>query len=96
MFKFCCYVSIPVLMTVFIAGNPARLEAIIRNVLLLLIPCYTDQDAIMPCPRPTCVRVFQCQTMVMALQRAYVVYPPEGPRPPTAEELMERIAKSKR
>ena len=33
-FKFCCYVSIPVLMTVFIAGNPARLEAIIRNVLL--------------------------------------------------------------
>ena len=33
-FKFCCYVSIPVLMTVFIAGSPARLEAIIRNVRL--------------------------------------------------------------
>ena len=31
-----------------------------------------------------------------SLQRSYVVYPPEGPRPPTAEELLERINKSKR
>ncbi|BDA43715.1 Uncharacterized protein DDB_G0276777 [Coccomyxa sp. Obi] len=57
-FKFGCYISIPILMTVFVAGDPARLEAIIRN-------------------------------------RQYVVYPPEGPRPPTAEELHERIRKSK-
>ena len=41
-FKFCCYVSIPVVMTVFIAGNPARLEAIIRNVW----------------PSPTCTYIF--------------------------------------
>ncbi|CAL5221165.1 g3305 [Coccomyxa viridis] len=58
-FKFGCYLSIPVLMTVFVAGNPGRLEAIIKN-------------------------------------RAYVVYPPEGPRPPTAEELIDRINKNKR
>ena len=31
-FKFCCYLSIPILMTYFIAGNPRNLEAIIRNV----------------------------------------------------------------
>ena len=31
-FKFGCYLSIPVLMTVFVAGNPGRLEAIIKNV----------------------------------------------------------------
>ena len=31
-FQFGCYLSIPVLMTVFVAGNPGRLEAIIRNV----------------------------------------------------------------
>ena len=29
-------------------------------------------------------------------QRAYVVYPPEGPRPPSAEELIDRINKKKR
>ena len=33
-FKFGCYLSIPVLMTVFVAGNPGRLEAIIKNVSL--------------------------------------------------------------
>ena len=45
------------------------------------------------------MRVFDSLTsyrVVIMLQRSYVVYPPEGPRPPTAEELMERIAKSKR
>jgi len=31
-FKFACYLSIPILMTYFIAGNPRNLEAIIRNV----------------------------------------------------------------
>lgn len=31
-FKFCCYISIPIMMTVFIAGNPRNLEAIIKNV----------------------------------------------------------------
>ncbi|KAK9819575.1 hypothetical protein WJX81_004058 [Elliptochloris bilobata] len=57
-FKFCCYISIPILMTYFIAGTPRNLEAIIKN-------------------------------------RAYVVYPPEGPRPPTAEEMQERVQQSK-
>jgi protein PET100, fungi type len=27
---------------------------------------------------------------VLPLQREYVVYPPEGPRPPSPEELRER------
>ena len=30
------------------------------------------------------------------VQRSYVVYPPEGPRPPTAEELIEKINRNKR
>ncbi|CAK0781994.1 hypothetical protein CVIRNUC_005525 [Coccomyxa viridis] len=58
-FKFGCYISIPILMTIFVAGNPGRLESIIKN-------------------------------------RAYVVYPPEGQRPPTAEELIDRINKNSR
>eukprot|EP00891_Asterochloris_glomerata_P001937 jgi/Astpho2/1937/e_gw1.00038.433.1_t len=51
-FKFGCYLSIPALMTLAVAGNPERLAAIIRS-------------------------------------RSYVVYPPEGPRPPSAEEFAE-------
>ncbi|CAI7908342.1 unnamed protein product [Closterium sp. NIES-53] len=49
-FKFACYVGIPIAMMVTFANNQDNLEAIIRN-------------------------------------RAYVIYPPEGPRPPTAEEV---------
>ena len=44
-FKFCCYVSIPVLMTVFIAGSPERLESIIRNVRRLALPATATSRA---------------------------------------------------
>ena len=36
-FKFGCYLSIPVLMTVFVAGDPGRLESIIKNVRLCAV-----------------------------------------------------------
>jgi protein PET100 len=55
-FKFCCYISIPIGMTVAISGSPKNLENLIKN-------------------------------------RDYVVYPPEGPRPPTADELHELVKK---
>jgi protein PET100 len=57
-FKFGCYVSIPIVMTVAIAGSPDRLAAIIKS-------------------------------------RSYVVYPPEGPRPPSADEMQEMIKQRK-
>lgn len=28
------------------------------------------------------------------MQRSYVVYPPEGPRPPTAEEIQQLVDKA--
>ncbi|KAK9820066.1 hypothetical protein WJX72_005676 [[Myrmecia] bisecta] len=55
-FKFACYISIPIGMTYAVAGNANNLEAIIKS-------------------------------------RSYVVYPPEGPRPPSAEEMAARIKK---
>ena len=39
-FKFACYVSIPVGMTYLIAGKPHVLEAIIKNVSYLLLEHY--------------------------------------------------------
>ncbi|KAG6555287.1 hypothetical protein Mapa_003330 [Marchantia paleacea] len=57
-FKFGCYISIPILMMSAFAYDPQNLERIIRN-------------------------------------RSYVVYPPEGPRPPTGEEMREMIKKNK-
>ena len=55
-FKFCCYLSLPVGMTLTFAAHPGNLEYIIRN-------------------------------------RAYVVYPPEGPKPPTGEAMHEYARK---
>lgn len=67
-FKFACYLSIPVAMTLAFAASPENLSAIIANV------------------RPTT----QPQLASSRLsQRAYVVYPKEGPRPPSAEELRQ-------
>lgn len=57
-FKFGCYVGIPIVMMLAFANNSENLEKIIRN-------------------------------------RAYVVYPPEGPKPPTAEEIRELAKKNK-
>eukprot|EP00850_Spirogloea_muscicola_P023577 SM000369S13623 [mRNA] locus=s369:29409:29766:+ [translate_table: standard] len=57
-FKFACYVSIPVALMLTFGSNPENLEWIIRN-------------------------------------RAYVVYPPEGPRPPSAEEIHELARKNR-
>ncbi|CAM6128025.1 unnamed protein product [Calypogeia fissa] len=57
-FKFGCYVTIPIVMMAVFAYAPKNLEKIIRN-------------------------------------RAYVVYPPEGPRPPTGDEIREMLKKTK-
>ena len=37
-FKFCTYISIPIFMTLAIAGQPKNLEALIKNVRLM--PSY--------------------------------------------------------
>ena len=91
-FKFCCYLSIPILMTYFIAGNPRNLEAIIRNVRLCSVVacCRTVLFLHEYSAEATSVHL-SC----MFRQRAYVVYPPEGPRPPSAEEMQERMQQSK-
>ncbi|KAJ7557403.1 hypothetical protein O6H91_05G125400 [Diphasiastrum complanatum] len=57
-FKFGCYVSIPIFMMVVFANNSGNLEKVIKN-------------------------------------RSYVVYPPEGPRPPSPEEIWEMAKKNK-
>ncbi|GAQ83426.1 hypothetical protein KFL_001470230 [Klebsormidium nitens] len=58
LFKFACYVGIPISMMVVFANNPDNLEKIIRN-------------------------------------RQYVVYPPEGPRPPSGDEMAEIVKKNR-
>ena len=91
-FKFCCYISIPIMMTVFIAGNPRNLEAIIKNV-----RCFPSPSACRVRSRHACALNMPTErhAMHVMVQRAYVVYPPEGPRPPSAEELQERMNQGK-
>lgn len=45
-FKFGCYLSIPALMTLAVAGNPERLAAIIRSV--------SHADLAIDCQHPGC------------------------------------------
>lgn len=91
MFKFALYVSIPVVMTALVAGNADVLETIIKNV----------------CPRIDVTSKFEASHNAFTLpyiqlsnlyvgrvQRSYVVYPPEAPRPPSLEEFKE-MAKAK-
>lgn len=101
-FKFGCYISIPILMTVFVAGDPARLESIIRNVRFILVLNTSSPYNVERRELETAFtvhggkqRTIQTDPISPHVQRAYVVYPPEGPRPPSAEELMERVKKSK-
>ena len=100
-FKFGCYISIPILMTIFVAGNPGRLESIIKNVLPLdpLSPCIMMKASHEPIRTMSVSQAHKDVLIVPSLdfvQRAYVVYPPEGQRPPTAEELIDRINKNSR
>ena len=84
-FKFGCYVAIPIFMTAAFVTNPDRLAAIIKNV---------SQHPTVPLSgwRPFC----RSNNTHMLVQRAYVVYPPESQRPPSYEELVELRNKSKR
>ena len=73
-FKFGCYIAIPIFMTAAFVTNPDRLAAIIKNVSKLF-------GRPQPIPMSSTDRIL--------LQRAYVVYPPESQRPPSYEELVE-------
>eukprot|EP00897_Mesotaenium_endlicherianum_P005700 jgi/Mesen1/5158/ME000256S04344 len=57
-FKFGCYITIPIAMMLVFANNSGNLEKIIKN-------------------------------------RSYVVYPPEGPRPPSGDEIRGLMKHSK-
>jgi hypothetical protein len=48
-FKFAIYVSIPIVMTALIAGNPDTLEAIIKNVSKSNVLARTLQTCILKC-----------------------------------------------
>ena len=78
-FKFACYLSIPVGMVYLIAGKPDTLEAVIKNA-------RTSFSL-------HCLLHVAVSEVVSILQRSYVVYPPEGPRPPTAEQMAEIMRK---
>lgn len=91
-FKFCCYISIPIGMTVAISGSPRNLATLIKNVRALHLLASSGWP-----PGHGCGRFFMllssADILLPAMQRDYVVYPPEGPRPPTADELHEMVQK---
>ena len=103
-FKFACYVGIPISMMSVFANNPDNLEKVIRNVSTTFISirikhvgcgsisCFSfhANDSNMIAISMNCVFVFTCE-----LQRSYVVYPPEGPPLPPPEEIREMIRKSR-
>lgn len=68
-----------------VAGNPDNLERVIKSVSTSFarLSKQVQKDPGADC-RP-------CDL----LQRSYVVYPPEGPRPPTADEMAEIMKKQK-
>ena len=80
-FKFSVYVTIPVLLTVAFAASPQNLQAIISNVRADWPPCATSRIGAVVAPLT--------QPRVSFPQRAYVVYPTEGPRPPSSDEIRE-------
>lgn len=56
-----------------------------------LLPCVGDT----PSPGSSCARATRVDDATCVLQRGYVIYPKEGPRPPTSEEFYEIARKNK-
>lgn len=92
MFKFCCYISIPIGMTVAISGSPKNLEALIKNVRGSVCPRVRLFLSGNPGTSLTTEHGRDC-VMCACMQRDYVMYPPEGPKPPTADELHDMVQK---
>ena len=78
-FKFSVYVTIPVLLTVAFAASPQNLQAVITNVRAGWLRRAGAHAARRLCASHA--------TTARPPQRAYVVYPTEGPRPPSADEI---------
>jgi hypothetical protein len=93
-FKFAIYLGVPIGLVALVVYTPANLQAIIESVSFPALPVCCICAGVLP---HLLLTVPLSRSFASPLvQKSYVRYPPEGPRPPTLEELQEKLKKAKK
>ncbi|KAI5649330.1 hypothetical protein M9H77_35335 [Catharanthus roseus] len=88
--KFAVYVTVPIGLMYFFANNTKNLQKFMGTLI---------KDSTQKQEQNVVFRSGTGQlssTMLGSILRQYVVYPPEGPLPPSPEELMERAREARK